>query len=311
MRYIVLITFLFIGIVCVNAAIPPIINYQGKLLKPDGTPVVDGTYSMRFAIYEDPTTSEYLWMERNTAVQVKKGLFSVLLGSVNNLPANIFDSPNRWFGVKVGDDAEMTPRQQITATAYAFRAAVASTVDDGAITPAKLAPGLATPPGAITLYAGTVAPTGWLLCDGRAVSRTDYPALFAAIGTAYGAGDGTSTFNLPNLQGRVPVGMSNEPEFNFLGQWGGEKKHTLTIGEMPSHNHGVNDPGHKHAVRAVTIFYYGGTAGARTAVTTGDASNNPGDTDGSLTGISIQNQGQGIPFNVVQPYVVVNYLVKY
>jgi hypothetical protein len=83
-------------------------------------------------------------MERNDNVQVKKGLFSVLLGSVNNLPANIFDSSNRWFGVKVGDDPEMNPKQQITATPFAFRAAVANTVDDGAITTAKMADGAIT-----------------------------------------------------------------------------------------------------------------------------------------------------------------------
>jgi hypothetical protein len=61
-------------------------------------------------------------------------------------------------------------------------------------------------PGMVAAYAGSSAPSGWLLCDGTAVSRTTYSALFAAIGTSYGAGDGSTTFNLPDLRGRVPVG---------------------------------------------------------------------------------------------------------
>jgi len=120
------------------------INYQGKLLKPDGAPVTDGTYSMTFAIYEVPTGGMSMWYEVNPAVQVKKGLFSVLLGSVSNLPANIFDAPNRFFGVKVGADPEMTPRQQITTAAYAFHAGSADTVADGSVTTNALVAGCVT-----------------------------------------------------------------------------------------------------------------------------------------------------------------------
>jgi len=123
------------------AQVPQLINYQGKLLKPDGTPVADGPYAMTFAIYAQPTGGVALWSEPQTAVQVKKGLFSVLLGSVNNLPANIFASPDRFFGVTVGTDPEMTPRQQITTAAYAFKAAVAdkATEADKATTADKAA----------------------------------------------------------------------------------------------------------------------------------------------------------------------------
>ncbi len=141
------------------AAIPPMVNYQGKLTKADGTLLADGTYSMTFAIYNVPTAGLPLWWETNTSVQVKKGLFSVLLGSVIHLPDNIFDSTDRYFGVKVGEDAEMTPRQQIASVPFAFRAgsaanadsattattaAIADTVKDGAITSAKIADGAVT-----------------------------------------------------------------------------------------------------------------------------------------------------------------------
>ena len=120
------------------------ISYQGKLLQPSGAVVPDGTYSMQFAIYDVPTGGTALWSETNPSVAVKGGLFSVLLGSVVNLPSNIFDNPSRFFGVKVGSDPEMTPRQQIASSAFAFRSAVAGTVDDGAITTSKLADGAVT-----------------------------------------------------------------------------------------------------------------------------------------------------------------------
>lgn len=88
----------------------------------------------------------------------------------------------------------------------------------------------AVPPGALTPYAGASAPPGWLLANGAAVSRTTYAALFAVVGTTYGVGDGSTTFNLPNLKGRVPVGIDPaQPEFNALGKADGVKAHLHTL----------------------------------------------------------------------------------
>jgi microcystin-dependent protein len=90
----------------------------------------------------------------------------------------------------------------------------------------------------------TAAPLGWLLCDGSAISRSTYAALFSAISTAYGAGNGSTTFNLPDLRGRVPVGVdgaANRLSANDgLGQAAGEELHTLTSAEsgMVAHSHG-------------------------------------------------------------------------
>ena len=96
------------------------------------------------------------------------------------------------------------------------------------------------PIGSMMPYGSTTIPENWLLCNGQAVSRTTYSDLFAVIGTSYGDGDGSTTFNLPDKQGRVSVGLSSsETEFNLLGKKDGAKKHTLTIDEMPSHTHGV------------------------------------------------------------------------
>jgi microcystin-dependent protein len=92
----------------------------------------------------------------------------------------------------------------------------------------------------------TTAPSGYLLCNGDAISRTTYSNLFAVTSTTYGSGDGLTTFNLPNLKGKVPVGFnSSETEFDALGETGGAKTHTLTSTEIPGHTHTTNI-GHGH-----------------------------------------------------------------
>lgn len=88
--------------------------------------------------------------------------------------------------------------------------------------------------GFIYPLASANVPEGFLLCDGAEYLREEYPELFTAIGTIYGSGDGVSTFNIPNLQTRVPIGMGDGYE---LGNVGGEETHTLTINEIPAHTH--------------------------------------------------------------------------
>lgn len=138
--------------------------------------------------------------------------------------------------------------------------------------------------GTIVPFAGSTIPDGYLTCDGTAVSRTTYSDLFAVIGTTYGSGDGSTTFNLPNLKGRVPVGLdSNDTDFDTLGEIGGEKAHTLTVGELPS---------------GVEVLKY-----ASQSSTWGLYVNN--------TPYQLQAQGgQGQAHNILQPYLVVNYIIK-
>ena len=105
------------------------------------------------------------------------------------------------------------------------------------------------PAGGIMPYAGTLAPSGWLLCGGQEVSRTANSALFSAIGTTFGSGDGSSTFNVPDLRDRFPLGDKDQGQTdaervsNFSterGSTGGSDEHQLTVAEMPSHSHGLD-----------------------------------------------------------------------
>lgn len=145
---------------------------------------------------------------------------------------------------------------------------------------------------------------GWYICDGRSLSRTDFPDLFAVIGTAFGSND-SETFKLPDSQGRVlgGIGSGSGLTTRNLGDKVGEETHTQTIAEMPSHNHTINDPGHAHS-------YVNNTndQGVNTLTTQNDAADNAdlsGTTGTSTTGITINNRGGGQAFNVMQPTIFI------
>lgn len=119
--------------------------------------------------------------------------------------------------------------------------------------------GQGIPIGGLLDFAGASAPDGWLLCAGQAVSRSTYAALFAVLGTAYGSGNGSTTFNVPDLRGRVVAGLDNMGGTNAnrlttmssttRGQAGGAADHVLTVVQLPAHNHGGStgsDGSHTH-----------------------------------------------------------------
>ncbi len=154
------------------------------------------------------------------------------------------------------------------------------------------------PVGAILPFGSDIIPDNWLLCNGQEVSRTDYYQLFDVIGTTFGQGDGFTTFKLPDLQGKIPVGLdSNDEDFDTLAETGGEKEHTLTIEEMPSHNHngGSNTDG---IVQHLTTIVQPYTVVSRG--TSGEAYKYAASSD----------VGGGEPHNILQPYIVTNYIIK-
>lgn len=121
------------------------------------------------------------------------------------------------------------------------------------------------PPGVILDWAGsdTSIPAGWLLCNGLQVSRTVYSSLFAVIGTQFGIGDGSTTFNLPNFKGRVAVGKdSTVVDFDTIAKIGGARTHTLNVSQIPSHTHGQD--GHEHEmgehIHSMTHSHTGNTS---------------------------------------------------
>lgn len=152
------------------------------------------------------------------------------------------------------------------------------------------------PLGAILEFSGSTAPDGYMICDGSAISRTKYPELFNLIGTAYGAGDGSTTFNLPDKRGKVGVGYdSTNTNFNILGKTGGEETHVLTEDEMPSHVHKAN-------------FSLGGAGNAEGRLVLGNNTQN-GTTSGNY-GSPIASASGGQAHNNLQPYITLNYIIK-
>ncbi len=150
------------------------------------------------------------------------------------------------------------------------------------------------PVGSVIPWSSNNIPSNYLLCDGSAVSRTEYALLFSVIGTTYGNGNGSTTFNLPNLKGRVPVGKDAvQTEFDVLGETGGEKTHILTTSEMPSHNH---------------VMPVNESASAQ-PYASGDP-RWPFMSDTSYTANLTKNTGENQPHNNLQPYIVLNFIIK-
>lgn len=163
-------------------------------------------------------------------------------------------------------------------------------------------------PGALLDFAGTSAPAGTLLCNGANVSRATYAALFTAIGVTWGAGDGSTTFTLPDFRRRVAVGSGGSGSGtlgNAVGNVGGAETVTLTATEMPTHTHTVTDPGHTHASAADVSGSQILAAGVNGAALPGSV------TGSAVTGITLANAGSGGAHNNLQPSAVVLKVIVY
>lgn len=159
----------------------------------------------------------------------------------------------------------------------------------------------AIPVGTVDFYAADSAPSLWLLGYGQAVSRSTYSSLFAVIGTTYGVGDGSTTFNVPDCRGRVIAGqddmggssanrltgITGGVDGDTLGGTGGEEAHTMTLSELVSHTH---------------------TVGARTNFNS-TGSGQGASTVSPTTTLTTNSAGSSTPFNVVQPTLILNCII--
>lgn len=165
------------------------------------------------------------------------------------------------------------------------------------------------PIGTQVAYGGAVPPTGWLICDGSAVSRTTYAELFKVIGTSYGAGDGSTTFNLPNKKGRVSAGYdSTNSKFNAIGKHLGEETHTLTVQELAEHKHVENIYSHSYN-QGVTIpanHVYVKTFNGEVKY----SANTPVSESEALKLGDTNNTGGNQAHNNIQPTEVDNWIIK-
>ena len=196
------------------------------------------------------------------------------------------------------------------ASVDANRAVGTDHIKDNSVTAAKLnsaAVSVLMPTSTILPYAGSAAPTGYFLCDGSAKSRTTYAGLFAIIGTTYGVGDGSTTFNIPDLRGRVIAGQDDMGGSSAnrlttaksgingdnLGAFGGLEDHLLTAAEsgLPAHSHtqGLSGPNLSGPVESLS----GGSAGGRY----------------TSTG-TVAAQDASSAHNNVQPTIILNYIIK-
>jgi microcystin-dependent protein len=157
--------------------------------------------------------------------------------------------------------------------------------------------GPSNPVGTVLTFAGRNAPDGYLICDGRMVSRSQYAALFAVIGDIYGSGDLVTTFHLPDMRGRATIGAgaSTGLSARTVGDRIGAERHTLTVTEMPSHDHQPLSPSTyfatvEHGVAGGHLF--GGGSWARQDTRTAST-------------------GGGQSHNNMQPSIVMNYIIKY
>jgi hypothetical protein len=213
------------------ATLPQTINYQGYLKNTDGTPV-NAAVSVVFSIYGAASGGTALWSE-SRSVTPANGVYSVQLGSRTAFPVNLFANGTLWLGVKVGSDAEMLPRQQLTSDPYSFRAAIADSVAAGGVVTSSLAAGAVT-----TTQIANNAVTTAKIADGSVTPVKFSGVLPVASG---GTGGGTASAALANLGG--------------VNRAGDTMTGSLTVPTLSINNGNLNLPA---TTATVGIIYSGG-----------------------------------------------------
>ena len=226
------------------------------------------------------------------------------LSAIANLSAlgNVSGASAVPVAIDIKDEDAMTSN---SATALATQQSIKAYVDSNA----------GIPTGTVSAFAGSAAPTGYALCDGSAVNRTVQAALFSVIGTTYGIGDGSTTFNLPDLRGRVVAGLGESllgATADELGDDNGlianTKEHTLLETELPAHDHftlnnNAGNSGNSVDTTNSASFStsFGGDSSYQMAAPTADPVAN--------IGLSSETGG-GLAHPNVQPTIILNYIIK-
>jgi hypothetical protein len=272
--------------------VPPLLNFQGRLAKPDGTPVPDGTYSVTFTLFDALTGGSPKWTEIDS-VPVHNGVFAVRLGSIGSgLPAGAFNG-NLWLEIKVGTDAPLTPRQQLVSVAYALKA---NTVPDGSIGAAQIASGSIT---ADKLSSNLLNPLVWLL-EGNAntdptkqfLGTTDnQPVIFKANGRQVLRLDPLAsvvydaTHNYRYYGANITGGYSGYQGTSGNSLTTGVVAGTIAGGGLFDSNGNISDP------NAVTDI--GGTVGGGAANTAGNGNADVTDALWATVGGGLGNSASG------------------
>ncbi len=220
-------------VACMATAVPKLISYQGQLNDQNGVPV-NGTVSFVFSIYDVPVGGTALWTEAQS-ISLSNGIFNVQLGVVTSLPTAVFAADSRYLGVQAGADAEMTPRQRLTTTAYSYRAETLSlpiVPIGGVVAWNKSMPG--TP----------ALPDGWVECNGQVISDPSSPYNGQVVPELNGT-SGTQRF----LRGSATSGIT-----------GGSESHVHSVGAMPGRYNDQSQrtpgsPGNTSAASTLPSYY--------------------------------------------------------
>jgi len=282
-----------------NDFIPQMINYQGFLTDANGT-TLSGTYQITFALYSDATsTTSNVWDETHSAIFIENGLFNVLLGSIDTLTAADL-AGERYLGIRVSGEPEMMPRMRLASAAYSLQAENANMLDNIDSKDFFL------PRGFVGMWSGAIdsIPSGWTLCDGGTYDRSD----------------GQGTIQTPDLRDRFIVGSGLR---YATSDSGGMDSVTISVDQLPSHNHGVTDPAHTHSYDDIFHSENAGymPSGASPAGIPGNVGSGDTDSDNigfqfsrnggsSSTGISIQNTGGGQSVENRPNYFALAFIMK-